>query len=98
MKITDVTLTLFAWDNIPATSYGAHDSKRYRVYGSDAWADMDPAFSYRGLRLRVTRKSERNPKADEAREIRMDERNQFALEMDHFAECLAEDRQPFCFG
>lgn len=24
MKITDVTLTLFAWDNIPATSYGVH--------------------------------------------------------------------------
>lgn len=24
MKITDITLTLFAWDNIPATSYGAH--------------------------------------------------------------------------
>nr|MDQ6882436.1 mandelate racemase [Pseudomonadota bacterium] len=27
MKITDVTLTLFAWDNIPATSYGAHTGK-----------------------------------------------------------------------
>ena len=24
MKVTDVTLTLFAWDGIPATSYGAH--------------------------------------------------------------------------
>lgn len=24
MKITDLTLTLFAWDDIPATSYGAH--------------------------------------------------------------------------
>ncbi len=24
MKITDVTLTLFAWDNIPATGYGQH--------------------------------------------------------------------------
>ncbi len=24
MKISDVTLTLFAWDNIPSTSYGAH--------------------------------------------------------------------------
>ena len=24
MKITDVTLTTFAWDNIPATSYGSH--------------------------------------------------------------------------
>jgi L-alanine-DL-glutamate epimerase-like enolase superfamily enzyme len=27
MKITDVALTLFAWDDIPATSYGAHTGK-----------------------------------------------------------------------
>jgi L-alanine-DL-glutamate epimerase-like enolase superfamily enzyme len=27
MKISDVTLTLFAWDDIPATSYGAHTGK-----------------------------------------------------------------------
>jgi L-alanine-DL-glutamate epimerase-like enolase superfamily enzyme len=33
MKITDVTLTLFAWDNIPPTSYGAHSG---RFAGSSA--------------------------------------------------------------
>ena len=27
MKITDLTLSLFAWDGIPATSYGAHSGK-----------------------------------------------------------------------
>ncbi len=27
MKITDVTLTLFAWEDIPPTSYGAHTGK-----------------------------------------------------------------------
>ena len=81
-----------------ATNYGAHDSKRYRVYGAEAWAEMDLAFSYHGLRLRVTRKSEMNPKADDAREIRMEEQNQFALEIDHFAECLAEDKQPYTPG
>ena len=27
MKITNVTLTLFAWDNIPATQYGLHTGK-----------------------------------------------------------------------
>ena len=27
MKITDLTLTLFAWDDIPPTSYGAHTGK-----------------------------------------------------------------------
>ena len=27
MKITDVTLTLFAWENIPSTTYGRHTGK-----------------------------------------------------------------------
>src|SRR5207253_6473533 len=27
MKITDVHLTLFAWDDIPATTYGRHTGK-----------------------------------------------------------------------
>ncbi|MGE0765746.1 MAG: enolase C-terminal domain-like protein [Hyphomicrobiaceae bacterium] len=27
MKITDITVTLFAWDNIPATQYGRHTGK-----------------------------------------------------------------------
>ena len=27
MKITDVNLTLFAWDDIPATQYGRHTGK-----------------------------------------------------------------------
>ena len=27
VKIQDVTLTLFAWDDIPATSYGAHTGR-----------------------------------------------------------------------
>ena len=27
MKITDVTLTLFAWDDIPATTYGRHTGR-----------------------------------------------------------------------
>ena len=27
MKITDVTLTLFAWTDIPATTYGRHTGR-----------------------------------------------------------------------
>ena len=34
MKITDVTLTLFAWDDIPPTQYGQHS----RFAGSSALA------------------------------------------------------------
>jgi len=28
MKITDVALTLFAWDSIPATTYGLIEKKK----------------------------------------------------------------------
>jgi hypothetical protein len=31
MKIIDVTLTLFAWDNIPATTYGLIEKKKMAV-------------------------------------------------------------------
>ena len=27
MKITDITVTLFAWDDIPATQYGRHSGR-----------------------------------------------------------------------
>ena len=32
MKITDVTLTLFAWDDIPATRYSANTDARPPVF------------------------------------------------------------------
>lgn len=81
-----------------STSYATHDTKRYRVQGSDAWADMDPAFSYNGLRLRIGRKSAQNPRAESVQELVMGEKNQFALEMDHMAECVQQNRQPYTPG
>ncbi len=40
------------------TSYGCHDSKRYRVMGSLGWAELDPAFPYAGQAMRIARKRE----------------------------------------
>ncbi len=73
------------------SAYSIHESRRLRVHGSTAWADLDPAFSYSGLRLRVNRKVGRATGTDERT---MTEHNQFALEMDHFAEAIRAGKTP----
>jgi hypothetical protein len=33
------------------TSYGGHRASRFRVFGSDTWGELDPAFAYSGLQM-----------------------------------------------
>ena len=82
-----------------STGYDGYDSKRYRVMGRDGWAGLDPAFTYRGLRLEVGRRNPGDPKTS-LREVRDigGERDQFASEMDHMAECVLTGRKPFTPG
>lgn len=68
-------------------SFDAAESRRYRVHGTEGYIDMDPAFSYSGLRLYVGRPSKRE-------EIVLVEPNQFASEMDHFSHCVLNDQKP----
>lgn len=78
------------------TSYGTHSSKAYRVMGSESWAEMDPAFPYRGLRLRINRP--RKGGASELVERPFEQADQFALELDHFAECVVSGTRPHTPG
>ncbi len=75
------------------TSYGCHDSKRYRVMGSLGWAELDPAFPYTGQAMRLARKRE-GGENEELTQPRLEPKNQFALELDHLAECIAGARKP----
>ena len=77
------------------TGYGHHESRRCRVVGETGWADLDPAFSYQGLRLR-TAKAE--GKAEAVTERKFTEGDQFAREMDHMAACVRADRRPHTPG
>lgn len=79
-----------------STSYDVHNSRRYRVGCSDGWIDLDPAFAYEGLRMKVGRKS--GEKAEGQEERSLQQKNQFALEMDHMAQCVREDKQPHTPG
>jgi predicted dehydrogenase len=78
-----------------ASSYGIHQSRRYRVCGEDGWVDLDPAFSYEGLRMRQARAENGQ---ERIAELPMPQKSQFAREADHFSECVRENRQPYTPG
>jgi len=79
------------------TSYGCHDSKMYRVMGSQGWAELDPAFPYSGQALRIARKRE-DSDAEVISQPRLEAKNQFALELDHLAGCVLKNRTPHTPG
>lgn len=83
---------------ICSTSYGFHEARRYRMFGSDGWAQLDPGFAYHGLRMMMSRKSPTNSMAENITEVRLPEKNQFALELDHMADCVMQNKQPHTPG
>lgn len=74
------------------TSYAVHTSRRYRVGFSDGWAELDPAFAYEGLRMKIAKKSSET--SEDVAERNLSLKNQFALEMDDMAECVRGDHEP----
>ena len=72
------------------SSYGA-SLNRFRIVGPQGWAELEPALSYSGLRMRVGGSG------------RVEERilpvvDHFAAEMDHFSECIVKDTEPLTPG
>ena len=74
-------------------SFGAEERRAYHVHCENGTIAMEPAFSYRGLRLHLKEGSAANKDARE-KEILIEPVNHFAAEMDHFSECIQNDRQP----
>lgn len=65
--------------------FNSATSRNYRVFAKDAWYGLDPAFDYTGLRMKVgTQKG--------VEEIKLPQVDQFAAEMDHLAECIANNK------
>lgn len=78
-----------------STGYDYHQSKRYRVAMQTGWAEMSPAYSYENLQLKI---SENRDDGENTTQIIMKNQNQFAAEIDHFADCIMNDKQPFTPG
>ena len=77
------------------SSYGAHKSQMFRLMGSDGWAELDPGFAYEGNRMRHSRRvGERVVVSEPTIPIK----DQFALEMDHMAQCVRDDKTPYSTG
>ncbi len=77
------------------SDYSAHENRELRIMAADAWYGADPAFGYDNLVLQVGRKQGRGNVLEQRR---FAPRNQFATEMDAFAEAIRADRQPHTPG
>ena len=77
------------------TSYGARDDKYQRLNLETATIDMPNAFPYQGQRLSVIERAE---DATRNGEITLEQKNQFAEELDHMADCVIHDREPWTPG
>jgi predicted dehydrogenase len=69
-----------------STSYAHHSAGRYHVLSEKAEMTMNPAFSYGGLKLNVRGRGVKEG------DIELPQINQFAAEMDHFAECVRDGK------
>ncbi len=78
-----------------STGYAGHHSSFLRLEGSDAWAELAPAFGYHGLKLKSSRFIDGH---ETAMEPTIPDKDQFALEMDHMAECVMANKQPHTPG
>ena len=78
-----------------SSGYSFHESRQLRCMAADAWFGLDPAFSYNGLVMHIGKKAG-DATALEART--RSPKNQFAVEMDAFAEALAAGHEPHTPG
>lgn len=78
------------------TSYGIHQSRRYRCYGNKGgWFGLDPAFAYQLLKFEGSKVVDDH---EENFNPSLPEKQQFALEMDHFAKCIIDNTIPYTPG
>jgi predicted dehydrogenase len=78
-----------------ASSYDSHNSKRYRVFATEGWFGLDPAFPYRGLEMQTARVEN---KIEHIERPQITSKNQFATELDHMADCVMNNVKPFTPG
>ncbi|WP_317196630.1 Gfo/Idh/MocA family oxidoreductase [Hymenobacter negativus] len=77
------------------TGYGSFNNKSYTVYAETGSIKMDPAFPYKGLHQERIHA----PGGKQLKETPNDpQKDQFALEMDHMAECVRQNKTPYTPG
>ena len=77
------------------TSYSTHRTQRYRVNAESGWFGMDPAFPYQGLEMEA---SHAEGKVEYKEHPSISPKDQFALELDHMAGCVLDNKRPYTPG
>ncbi|MFC6646212.1 Gfo/Idh/MocA family protein [Granulicella cerasi] len=77
------------------TGYAGHSSQFYRVEGVEAWGALEPAFGYHGNKLMMSKLVDGT---ETQMQPRIQEQDQFALEMDHMATCVLKNLPPHTPG
>ena len=77
-------------------SYAAHKGQRYRCYtDAGGWYGLDPAYPYKGLAMDMAEvKDQKEWKGKPS----LEEKDQFALEIDHMADCVLNNKKPYSPG
>ena len=79
------------------SAYNAHKSQFLRMEGTEAWAELNPAFAYHGIKMKYSLYNQ-ELKQEIAHEPQLEEKDQFAAEMDHFALCVQKNLKPHTPG
>ena len=77
-----------------SAAYDAHEARNARLYFQTATVSLDPAFSYKGIRMSVTHRSPEREDVEVREERIIAEVDQFAAEIDHMAGCVLTGRRP----
>lgn len=77
------------------SSYSAHETRVLRAVAESGSVTIDNAFAYQNLSMIVDHKNtEGSQIADVQSRFQLAQPNQFATEMDHFADCIRHNRVP----
>ncbi|MGI4875105.1 MAG: Gfo/Idh/MocA family protein [Janthinobacterium lividum] len=77
------------------TGYGSFNNKSYAVHAETGTIKMDPAFPYKGLKQERVHAPDGKQLTEQPSNP---DKQQFALEMDHMAECVRQNKQPYTPG
>jgi predicted dehydrogenase len=77
------------------TGYGSFNAKSYAVHAETGTIKMDPAFPYKGLKQELVHAPNGKQMIEQPSNP---DKQQFALEMDHMAECVRQNKTPYTPG
>ena len=91
IDVADLHIADKSTDGHSDAGYSTHENRYLSLLGSTARLEIDNAFAYEGQRLRVAKLVDGRA---ETAERTLPAKNQFALELDHFARCVTTGATP----